>query len=416
MDYRARVVDNELAARLTSLGAVVIEGPKAVGKTATARQRASSAVFLDVDVNARRAAELDPTLVLDGPTPRLLDEWQVVPGVWNRVRRAVDERGEPGQFILTGSAMPADDETRHTGAGRFSRIPMRPMTLHESGHSTGAVRLSEMFAGQEVRSTDPGLGLRDLVDLVCVGGWPLLLGRDVASAQQANRDYLEEVARTDISRVDGIRRDPTRVSATMAALARHVSTPVAITTLAADLSGGGPPADPQVVAAYLAALARLHIIEDQPAWAPSLRSRSRVRSSPKRHFIDPSLAVAAIGGNPARLMADLNYFGFLFESLVIHDLRVNAQPLGGRVLHYRDSTGLEVDAVIELPDGSWAAVEVRLGTHQVDRACAQLATFAARVDTERVGVPAFLAVITGTGYGYRRPDGINVIPIGALRD
>jgi uncharacterized protein len=192
-----------------------------------------------------------------------------------------------------------------------------------------------------------------------------------------------------------------------------------MTTLVADLGLGGlggQPADPQVAAAYLSALARLHIIGDQPAWAPSLRSRWRVRSSPKRHLIDPSLAVAAIGGNPARLLADLNYFGLLFESLVIRDLRVNAQPLGGRVLHYRDNTGLEVDAILELPDGSWAALEVKLGTDQLDRACAQLATFAQRVDTERAGPPAFLAVLTGTGYGFRRPDGINAIPIGALRD
>ncbi len=416
MEYRPRVMDRELDARLKALGAVVIEGPRAVGKTATARQHAASSVLLDVDDNARRAAQLDPSLVLDGETPRLLDEWQVVPGLWNRVRRAVDERGRPGQFIMTGSAVPADDETRHIGAGRFSRLAMRPMALRESGHSTGEVRLEELVAGQPVRAADPGLTLQDLIDRVCVGGWPLLLDVDVASALQANRDYLGEVSRADLRRVDGVRRDPARVAATLAALARHVSTIVATRTLALDLGDGGRPADAQVVASYLSTLERLHIIEDQPAWAPSLRSRSRVRSSPKRHLVDPSLAVAAIGGSPARLLADLNYFGFLFESLVVRDLRVYAQPLGGRILHYRDNTGLEVDAVLELPDGSWGAVEIKLGTDQVDRACTRLSTFAERVDTARTGPPAFLAVITGTGYGYRRTDGIDVIPIGALRD
>lgn len=414
MAYLPRVVDGELRARLAAAGAVVIEGPKACGKTETARQQAASAVLLDVDENARRAAAVDPSLVLDGPTPRLLDEWQMEPGLWNHVRRAVDDRGAPGQFVLTGSAVPADDVARHTGAGRFSFLRMRPMTLFETGHGNGAVSLAALLAGEPVRSEDPGLTVADLASLITVGGWPAQHGRPVADAARAARDYLEQIREVDVSRVAGSRRDPARIERLLRSLARNTATEVAITVLATDAGGANGALDRHTVAEYLAILERLMVIEDQPAWAPHLRSRANLRTSPKRHFVDPSLAVAALGAGPERLLSDLNLLGLLFESLVIRDLRVLAQPLDGRAFHYRDNYGVEADAVVQLADGRWGAFEIKLGAGLVDEGAAALLRFRDVINTRKSGEPAVLGVIAGTGFGYVRPDGVAVIPAGAL--
>lgn len=412
--YRRRVVDRELADRMTATGAVVIEGPKACGKTATARQLAASEVLLDVDESARQAVEVDPRLVLDGPAPRLIDEWQIEPSIWNHIRRAVDERTEPGQFILTGSAVPADDITRHTGAGRIARLRMRPMSLYETGHANGAVSLGGLLDGAPVRSADPGLSVRDLAERIAVGGWPALQDRTTSGALQAVRDYLDEIRRVDIVRVDGTRRDPERVGRLLASLARNLSTPAAATTLAADAGGADGALDDDTVRDYLRALEGLMIVEEQAAWSPRLRSRSVLRSSPKRHFVDPSLAVAALRSTPERLLSDLNLFGFFFESLVVRELRVYAQASDARVLHYRDNTGLEVDAIVEATDGRWGAFEVKLGAGSVADGAASLLRFAERVDTDACGPPAVLGVIVATGYGYRRDDGVAVIPVGSL--
>lgn len=414
MTYAPRVVDRELETRLESIGAVVIEGPKACGKTATARQVARSEVLLDVDENARRAIEIDPKLVLDGPTPRLIDEWQIEPTIWNYIRRAVDDRRAPGQFILTGSAVPTDDITRHTGAARLTRLRMRPMSLFEAGRSTGAISLSELLAGTPVRSPDPGLTIRHLTEQIVIGGWPANLSRAVPQSVQAVRDYLEEIRRIDIRRVDQTTRDPVKVGRLLRALARHVSTEVTIATLSTDAGGADGELARDTVTDYLTALERLMIIEDQPAWAPHLRSRSRVRSSPKRHFVDPSLATAALRVTPERLLTELELFGLLFESLVVRDLRIYAQATDAAVLHYRDNTGLEVDAIVEGANRRWCAFEVKLGQGKVDGAAANLLKFAERVDTKKSGAPSLLGVITGTGYGYMRRDGVAVIPIGAL--
>ena len=414
MAYLPRIVDAELEARLSAAGAVVIEGPKACGKTETARQRAASSVLLDVDENARRAAAVDPSLVLEGPTPRLLDEWQTEPRIWNHVRRTVDDRRIVGQFILTGSAVPADDVARHTGAGRFSFLRMRPMTLFETGHTNGAISLTALLAGEPARSDDPGLSVRDLAERIAAGGWPAQHGRRVAAAARAARDYLEQICHVDVSRVAGSRRDPAKVQRLLRSLARNTSTEAAVTVLAADAGGGDGPLDRHTVAEYLTILERLMIIEDQPAWAPHLRSRASLRTSPKRHFVDPSLAAAALGAGPERLLQDLNLLGLLFESLVIRDLRVLAQPLDGQVLHYRDNYGLEVDAVVQLADGRWGAFEIKLGAGLVDAGAEALVRFRAAIDTRKVGEPTVLAVIAGTGYGYMRPDGIAVIPVGSL--
>jgi predicted AAA+ superfamily ATPase len=411
MDYRPRIVDSELDRRLSAAGAVVIEGPKACGKTATARNLAASEVLLDIDANARQALAIDPRLVLDGDTPRLIDEWQVEPTIWNHIRRMVDERGGPGQFILTGSAVPADDITRHTGAGRLTRLRLRPMTLFELGRSSGAISLAELFAGDQLSCPDPGLNVADLAELISVGGWPGHLRLTPQQALQANRDYLDEIRRVDISRVDGVRRDPDKVGRLLRSLARNVSTCASATGMAEDIGG----ITVQTVLEYLASLERLLIVEDQPSWAPHLRSRSRLRSAAKRHLVDPSLAVAALRTTPDGLLKDMNLLGLLFESLVIRDLRVYAQALDAEVLHYRDNTGLEVDAIIQHADGRWGALEIKLGTGMVEQGAATLLKFADRVDTDKCGAPSLLAVITGSGYGYRRDDGVMVIPIGSLR-
>lgn len=412
--YRTRTVDAELERRLQTAGAVVIEGPKACGKTETARQVAASSVLLDVDAAARQAVAVDPALILDGPTPRLIDEWQVEPTVWNHVRRAVDHRGEPGQFILTGSADPGHDAGRHTGAGRFSFLRMRTMCLYETGHANGRVPLSGLLAGEAPHCPDPGLTVADLVERVVAGGWPRYLGRSAADAADGARDYLTQLRQVDVGRLAGARRDPAKVERLLRSLARNVATEVAVTVLAADAGGHDGPLARNTVADYLDVLERLMVVENQPAWAPHLRSKAVLRSTPKRHFVDPSLAAAALSAGPGRLLRDLNLFGLLFESLVVRDLRVLAQSLGGEVLHYRDNYGLEVDAVVALDDGRWGAFEVKLGPAMVDEGAATLLKFADTVDISRCGPPAVLAVVCGTGYGFRRPDGVSVVPIGAL--
>lgn len=414
--YRARVVDAELRERLGTAGAVVVEGPKACGKTATGRQHTASEVLLDVDERARQAADIDPSLLLDGATPRLFDEWQLAPTLWNHLRRAIDDRGQPGQFVLTGSARPADEITRHSGAGRISRVRMRPMSLYETGDSNGAVSLGALLDGDVgVRAPDAGLTFDGLVDRLCVGGWPGLLGATVSTSQRWNRDYLDEIRRTDIRQVDGVSRDPDRVGRVLRSLARNLATEVSATTLAADTGGREGPVTDDTVRDYLAALDRLMVVEDQPAWSPHLRSKAQLRTSPKRHFADPALAVAALRASPQALRRDLRSLGFLFESLVVRDLRVHAQAHGGVVHHYRDNKGTEVDAIVDTGDGRWAAFEVKLGgTESIEAAAAALVRFRGRIDTERMGSPAALGVIVATGYGYMRDDGVAVLPIGAL--
>jgi predicted AAA+ superfamily ATPase len=393
---------------------VLIEGPRACGKTSTAGQVAASEVRLDVDSTARAAAALDPNLVLEGPTPRLIDEWQLEPAIWNHVRRMVDDRGTPGQFILTGSSVPADDATRHVGAGRIVRLRMRPMTLAETGHSTGTVSLAALLAGEQVRAADTGLTVRDIADRIAVGGWPGHLGLGVAEAQRLLRGYLDEVARVDLRRVDGVRRDPQVVGRLLRALARNAATPASARLLLADVNGPDGTMKEETLAAYLDALSRLMITEDLPAWSPRLRSRTRLRAAAMRHLVDPSLAVAAMRATPERLLRDLEWLGFLFENLVVRDLRVYAQALDAQVFHYRDESGLEADAIIELPDGRWAAFEVELGQAEIERAAAQLRKLRDRIDSEAMGTSTALAVVTGTGYSYARDDGVAVIAVGAL--
>ena len=414
MTYRRRVVDSELAERLNATGAVVIEGPRACGKTTTAREIAASEARLDVDDVARRLATLEPARVLIGDVPRLIDEWQLEPAVWNHVRRAVDDRGLPGQFILTGSASPADDATRHTGAGRLTRLRMRPFSLFELGRSSGEVSLAGLLDGARPAAGRTVISLDDLAELICVGGWPVNLGRATELAIRANRDHLDEIRRLDIATGDGKRRDPVRVGMLLRSLARNVATPAATATLASDTGEGVSAIKEHTAAAYLRALERIMIVENQPAWPTHLRSRSVLRRKPIRHLADPSLAIAAVRATPARLLRDLDFLGLLFESMVIRDLRVYAQAADAEVFHYREKTGLEVDAIVQGNDGRWAAFEVKLGEGRADEAADNLLRLAQKVDPDRMGPPAALGVIVSSGYGYTREDGVSVIPIGAL--
>lgn len=414
MIYKPRIADKELEAKLASMGAIVIEGPKACGKTETARRIAGSEVLLDIDDNARQAIAIDPNLVLAGKTPRLIDEWQLEPVTWNYIRRKVDDRGLPGQFILTGSAVPADNITRHTGAGRISHLHLRPMTLFETGRANGTISIGDCLEGVFQNCSDPGMNITDITECIAAGGWPAHLRLSVKQSIPAVRDYLEEIVRVDIGRVDQRQRDPAKVMRLVQALARNPATPVSIKTLTADTGGVEGAPDYETVRSYLDALLRLMIIEDQPAWAPHLRSKSILRNAPKRHFVDPSLAMAALRATPDRLLKDFNLFGLLFESMVIRDLRVYAQANDASVFHYRDNTGLEVDAIIEARDGRWAAFEVKLGVGHIDAGATTLLKFANRIDTGKCGTPALLGVIVGTGYGYMRKDGVAVIPVGAL--
>jgi hypothetical protein len=408
------VVDSELRSRLQTAGAVVIEGPKACGKTETARQVAASSILLDVDSSARQALAIDPSLVLAGATPRLLDEWQIEPALWNHVRRVVDQRQSPGQFVLTGSSVPADDADRHTGAGRFSFLRMRPMSLFETGHSTGEISFAALMRGEPARATDSGLHVHEFAERITSGGWPALQGLTTTQAARAMRDYIEQVRRVDAVRVAGNRRDAAKLGRLLQSLARNTATEVAVSVLAADAGGADGTLSRNTVADYLAVLQRLMITEDQPAWAPHLRSKAILRSASKRHFVDPALAVAALGAGPGRLMQDLNLLGLLFESLVVRDLRVYAQSGEGQIFHYRDNTGLEVDTIVQLADGRWGAFEIKLGIAAIDSAAETLRRFAGLVDTSRCGEPVALGVITGGGFGYRREDGVDVIPIVAL--
>ena len=414
MTYLPRIVDAELADLLEAAGAVLVEGPRATGKTATAARAAASEVLLDVDDNARRMIGADPAAVLIGDTPRLIDEWQLEPVIWNHVRREIDRRGAPGQFILTGSAVPADDVARHTGAGRFVRLRMRPLSLYESGRSSGKISLRRLLDGAEQRAGRSETSIADVAEFVCAGGWPGHVGKALPGILRVNRGYVDDVRRTDVARASGKTRDPVKVGRLLRSLARNVATPVALSKLAAEVGQDDRPLKTDTVGEYLDALDRLMVVENQPAWSPHLRSRTALRQTPVRHFVDPSLAVAALRATPARLTADLEFLGLLFESLVVRDLRIYAQAADAQVYHYREKDGLEVDAVVEAADGRWAAFEIKLGERWVDDGAKSLRRLARRLEHSDHGQPSALAVIVPTGYGYVKPGEVGVIPIGAL--
>lgn len=414
MEYQKRFTDRSLAERLKSSGAVLIEGVKGCGKTETATQLAASVIRFDADQQVKIKMEIDPRSVLTGAVPMLLDEWQEYSEIWNYVRREVDERKQKGQFILTGSATPDDKARRHSGVGRFSVIRMRPMSFYEKGWSTGEVSLSDLMHGTPPVSESVDFDIGELAEKITLGGWPGLIGERATSGLRFAKDYISLIAEVDLSRVSEKRRDPYKVIRLLQSLARNVSTEAAITTLLKDTSGNDGNMDDETVTDYIAALERLMVIENLPAWNTHIRSADMLRKSPKRHFTDPSLAVGALGLSVDKLTADLNYFGLLFESLVIKDLRIYADDGGGKVFHYRDSRGLEVDAIVEYADGTWGAFDIKLGVGAIDEAAANLLKFAEKIDTDKTKAPATLSVITGNGFAHHRPDGISVVPLSAL--
>jgi predicted AAA+ superfamily ATPase len=413
-EYRSRVVDAEFRDRLSAMGAVLVDGPKAVGKTFTASRVAETVLRIDVDRAVRAALEVRPEQLFTYPTPILFDEWQEAPELWNLVRRAVDDHDDKGLYVLTGSARPRDDARMHSGAGRIGRVRMRPMSLYETGYSSGKVSLEALLDGAEPTGGPAELAVPDILERIVVGGWPDLLGASERIARDWLSDYRRNLAEVDIPGL-GPRRNPGNIIRLLAGLARSVGTPLNRSALEVEIGGVGGPIASETLTNYLDALDRLMIVESLPAWRPHMRSRTRLRVSSVHHFVDPSLGTAALGVGVRDLLNDLEAAGYHFESLVVRDLRVYSQALGATLSSWRDSqTGAEVEVVLELPDGRWAAVEIKLGEGAVDAAAAALLRFAGKVDTARHGDPLALIVVTGGRFTYRRDDGVIVVPITAL--
>ena len=371
-------------------------------------------VRFDADEQVRIRMEIDPKIVLTGESPRLLDEWQEYPQIWNYVRREVDERKQKGQFILTGSATPDETVRRHSGAGRFSIIRLRPMSLYEKGWSSGEVSLAALMEGAVPVSETAAFDLGDLAEKITLGGWPGIIGESAVAGLRFVRDYMSFMAEADLGKVNARRRDPHKIMRLLQSLARNISTEAAITTLSKDTGGSDGGMDDETTAGYLSVLERMMAVDNLPAWNTHIRSSDTLRKSPKRHFADPSMAVGALGLSIDKLIEDLNYMGLLFESLAIRDIKIYADAGGGKTFHYRDSRGLEIDAVVEYADGAWGAFEIKLGIGAVDEAAKNLLNFARKIDVEKTKPPAALTVITGNGFAYRRPDGVNVVPLSTL--
>ena len=420
--YRKRIADAILSRKLEGKGAVLIEGPKWCGKTTTAEQIAGSVLYMDDPEKKEQnitMADLSPKRLLQGASPRLIDEWQLAPKLWDAIRFEVDHRGELGQFILTGSAVPSDTkEITHSGTGRFAWLTMRPMSLYESGDSTGQVSLKDLFDGETKLDGSSKLNMERLAFLVCRGGWPQAIDmRDEIALDQAT-DYYDAVVHSDINRADGIRKNTEKVKRLMRSYARNQGTQIPNTVLAQDvIDNDESPIGEETVSLYVNALRKIFVVEDMPAWNPNLRSRTAIRSSDTRYYIDPSIAAAALGIGPNDLINDLNTFGFLFETLCVRDLRVFADALNGGVYHYRDKDGLECDAVIHLRNGKYGLIEIKLGGDKlIEEGAKTLKSLRDKIDTDKMNAPSFLMVITGTGdYAYLRPDGVSVVPIGCLK-
>ena len=412
--YQPRVVDDAINRALRSVGGVLLEGARAVGKTTTGLFHAASSVRLDSDPNLMQLATLEPAAVLAGAVPRLIDEWQLAPPIWNAVRHEIDRRGTPGQFLLAGSSSPADDVTRHSGAGRIIRVRMRTLSLWESGESSGLVSLAALLEGADMAAGLADLTVSDYARVIARGGWPLLVRNPNADISQVLSSYVRDVARTDL-KGSGVERDPIRVEALLRALARNVTTEASLASLGRE-AGGDTPLDQKTVTNYVSDLQRIFVLEEQPAWAAHLRSKVRQRVAPKWHFVDPSLAAVLLGANANRLVADLRSLGLHFESLVIRDLRVYAAANGASVFHYRDETGLEIDAIIETLDGRWLACEVKLGGEEaVNVAARNLQALRGKVKDEQRSRLAGLVVVTAGKVALTRPDGVHVVPLGCLK-
>lgn len=426
MEYRQRIADKLLKNKLMGMGAVLVEGAKWCGKTTTSEQQAQSVLYMDSpkDLSTNiQMAQINPDLLLAGKTPRLIDEWQIAPELWDAVRFMVDHREEDGQFILTGSVTPLSDEDEekihHSGAGRIARLRMRPMTLWESGDSNGQISLKSLFGGADKLFGVNEHDLQDVAFLICRGGWPRAVNQEKEISLGRAYDYYDTVVNVDIKEPDGVERNPERVKLLMRSYARNQGAQVSLTAISADMKANDSDTlDDRTVYSYLKALKGIFVVEDAKAWNPNLRSKSAIRSSDTRYFTDPSIAVAALGIGPEDLMGDLNTMGLFFETLCMRDLRVYAQALDGEVYHYRDSDGLECDAVVHLRNGSFGLIEIKLGGDKlIEEGAKSLSKLARKIDTTKMKVPSFLMVLIATGkYAFRREDGVWVVPIGTLKD
>ena len=424
MNYRERIADKMLREKLDAMGAVLIEGPKACGKTTTAEQQAKSVIYIDdptKQAQYKLMAQTNIGALLDGATPRLLDEWQMLPQLWDAIRFTVDHREGDGQFILTGSAVPADtSEIHHSGAGRYGWLLMRPMSLWESGDSTGEVSLGKLFTSPEAIGASSHVDIARLAYLICRGGWPRAIAKQTEkSALQQVVEYYRAIVGSDISRVDNVRRDSERAMRIMRSYARHQGAQVSVATISKDISANEVDAvSESTIEAYLTALRKIFVIEDMRAWNPNLRSKTSIRTSDTRYYVDPSIAVAALGLGPEDLTNDLETMELLFETLCMRDLRVYADAIDGNVYHYRDKSGLECDAVVHLRNGQYGLIEINLGGDSlIEDGVKTLTALSSLIDTTRMKAPAFKMVLTGVGdYAYCRPDGVYVVPIGTLRN
>lgn len=421
--YKHRIADRILERKVLGKGAVLIEGPKWCGKTTTAKQLSKSILDLgdsSVLMQSSQLIEIGPKALLEGKTPRLIDEWQALPTIWDCIRSEVDRRGEPSQFILTGSSvLPEAEETIHSGTGRFAYIKMRTMSLYESGESTGSISLSDLFEGKSFEVLQNEMDIDELAYLICRGGWPwaTLIPKEVALDQAF--DYVDSVVQKDIQRVDKIKRSPDRARLLLRSYARNISQQISYATIRKDmLANDASTLDEDTVADYVKALKKLFVIEDLAAWNPNIRSKAAIRTSDTRHFVDPSIGTAALRLGPKDLINDLQSFGLFFEDLVVRDLRVYAEALDGELYHYRDSSGLECDTVLHRRNGSYALLEVKIGGEKrINEGAANLLALAKNIDTNKMSAPSFMAVIIGVGkYAYQRKDGVYVIPIGCLKD
>lgn len=417
--YLDRISNSLLDELLESTGAVLIEGAKWCGKTSSAQSRAKSVLFMqDIDnmVSYKIMAETKPSLLLNGDTPRLIDEWQMAPVLWDGVRFEVDKRQATGQFILTGSAVPSDNVTAHTGTGRIARILMRPMSLFESKDSNGTVSLADLFNGKTDVENISDISIERMAYLICRGGWPAALKMSEKAALRVASTYVDAVVNEDINRVDGMEKNPNRTRLFLRSLARNIATMASAQTIIDDVVANEITMTDKTYVSYLNALRRIFVVEESPAWQPSLRSKTAIRMSMKRHFVDPSIATAVLRITPNALLNDFEYFGFLFESLCTRDMRIYAQANDGQVFHYRDKSELESDIIVQLNDGRWAAIEVKMGNRQIEEAAVNLLKLKNKINTDKMGEPAFLMVVTCGQFAYRRPDGVLVVPIGCLKN
>jgi len=417
MQYINRILDKELKRKLGASGAVLIRGPKACGKTESAKQFAKSILNVDQDEQVPLLMETSPKRLLIGKTPRLIDEWQEHPKIWNYIRHEVDNRGESAQFILTGSANPEESVKMHSGAGRFTTLDMRTMTWQELGFSSGKISMQTLFSDskKDIDVLDKPTDLEFIIEKIIIGGFPTLLGKKLSQSIDLNRAYIDLLSEVDISRVSNVKRDPVKVQSLLHSLARNTSRTLDIKTLESDIQNNeNINVSRPTIYEYLDVLKRLMIIEEQPMWNTHIRSSASLRKTPKRHFTDVCLSVATIGADFDSLINNLNFTGFLFESLVTHDLRVYAQANDAKVYHYQDSYGLEVDAIVQKHNGDWIAFEIKLGTGQIEEAAKNLHKLVSRLDKTKVKPPKSLNIITGTGISYTRTDKINVISLASL--